>query len=273
MKKIFGAAFIAIFALTLLLPVGLRANKNKAFATGTSLVLLPTSIDADFVASNVDTTNETLSSYTPYEGNGNRMAGSALLFDGTAVVEFDPETDVTIANNSEKSLFVYVFLPDTNISKLTIRLQSGDENTDGNPDQAMTWVVDSANIYSEIEQPISGLLVPGWRLLEFPFVASTPTIDGVQNDPVFLSNLSFLYIDAKNGENAAQRIGIYGAYVANTSTLSGGEYYLYSNSLESYAFVSTSPYYSNFAVNRLKNDKIQIPSFSSIFDFAWWSKI
>ena len=269
MKKLFSVLTSFVVACLALLPCFVEASTkiSRAQSNGAYCIVLPESFDEDYFSSNIDSTNAAISSYVPYSFN--KQTDKAIEFNNKVTATFVPLTDNELTNQSDVSLFIYLYFPNySTTSTLNIKLFSADANSDDRADNEIRWKITEGNQFYEEEQD---LLVPGWREIELPVRSATPYKDGVETDPIYLKDLNKLTVSYSITE---EQIGVFGAYLAESSSWGKGidssddnknAILINTNSLEQYSHITTSALYYDFVVGKLKGDKIQLPEAEQIF--------
>ena len=266
MKRILCAIFGGILALVTFLPLGMFAHPLKKVVAASGeidLQILATTPAQSFALASGEAL---LSNHTPIKNfdTGARAEGNALkLLTKNASFNFEPYSQLSDINElSDKSVFVWVFVPTTSQSAVKISLSG----TNGTKNYRMEWIVEGSEFYTETETKVlSDLIVPGWRILELPFSAAVATIDGNEDTPVRLSYLTTFEIEQTD---ASEYLRIFDCYVAD------GKYeqenpFAIPETEQGDSMVAVPDIFWNTGANSIYGDRVVVPTFQESFLWAW----
>lgn len=245
---------------------------SSAETSVTDLVVLDSEIGNSFVESNAETLNgAALTSYTPIQdfSTGDRYAGNALqCANYKTTFTFENLITEDISDQSEKSLFVWVYMPSTESVMTNITLSGLKDGIS----YALKWTITSDKFFSRSESVVANdLIVPGWRLIELPFEAASHTINNVEDNPVYLKYLNTFTIEQDPSSNFL--VALFNIYVSDYSNymkiVETPEVTALPSTEQGYSIVSVKETFINYSANKLAGDNIVTPTFSNSYSYAW----
>ena len=271
MKKIFSVIFAVIFAVGLALPLAIFGGGAKNAFAQTILyatILSPEVENVDSIVCNVDDKAYlNLSDYVPYDSNGDDLNGKAVLANGKIRdLQFTATDDASLSRssvaleNSDVSIVMWLFLPDTNLDSIQVRLSGTNEIEQS---VSLSITVPASELYTDQDDS----LVPGWRKLEIFMARSTANIDG----KVLYKDLNKFTIIAEEGYSFA----VFGIELrrstAQASAVEECGIYCEVGNLNVYSFVLVDSNFvnNNCVSNKMIEDRISVPAGSDVFRSAY----